>query len=286
MVESESKLIGADVYDPRSPSIFGKGKKSKRALFKQIFCECETCPLLAMRQCVLISVLGSRCPHGKRTTETGPTQRARSYYEWVSSHTEIAKKVGWLGFAPKKMAFIGDYVYLPYSHMDMCKPVPFLAHSAFAVSGSPFIKRDDWTIETVLKLVDFHPIAMFGGVIDSYQKSEVPIFLQHIRELDQSMWSQLTAVRPELDTEPNYVGRKALLRTLASPITIPPHDSRYPVAWTWDGETATTDDVNCYERTWGKIDAKSLSLTLKPTEDAVVVVADNSWVKPETVFVD
>jgi hypothetical protein len=197
-----------------------------------------------------------------------------------------AKEVGWLGFAAKKLAFIGDYVYLPYSHADMCKSVPFLSHSAFVVSGRPFVKREDWTLTNVQLLIDFHPQALFGGEIRNYQKEEVPLFISHIRELDPAMWAELIAARPEFDTAPNYIGRKALLHTLAYPITIPPHDSRYPVLWRWDGETATTTDKDCYSNTWGKIDQESLVLSVKPSKLATVKVSDNAWVTPDTVFVD
>lgn len=285
-VDTEYKLIGARVYDPTEPSLFGKGKKSERAEYRQVRCSCDSCPLLANRQCVTVSMFGCRCPYGKYTVETGPTQRANSYYEWVSTRKKSAKEVGWLSLPTKKLAFIGDYIYIPYSHADMCKQIPFTAHSAFFISGVPFIRREAWTIENVLLLIDFRPQAMMGGEITAYQKEEVPRFLSHIRELDPDMWSEVIAARPELDVAPNYVGREAILSTLTHPITIPPKDSRHPVSWIWDGLTLTTTDKHCYSDTWGGIPCKSLVLSLAPEDDATVKVADNSWVTGDTIFVD
>lgn len=286
MNATDSKLIAATVYDPRQPSIFGKGKKSERAEYKQIFCSCDSCPLRAKRQCIQISLFRTHCPYGEFRTETGPTQRAASYYGWVKDREKLAKQLGWMTFATNKLAFIGDFVYVPYSHADMRRDVPFTRHSAVFVSGTPFLKREDWTIENVLKLIDFHPQAMMGGEILSYQREEVPKLLTHLREVDPAMWEQLIARRPEFDTEPNHVGRKALLRTLAYPITIPPYDKRYPVAWHWDGEFATTTDRNGYEKTWGRIDPEAVEVKVKPAKNAEVVVADSSWVTNETIFVD
>lgn len=275
---AEMKLIAATVYDPGRPSLFGKGKKNERAEFRQIHCSCESCPLRANRQCVQIAFMGRRCPYGTFHTESGPTQRARGYYSWTSEREKIAREHGWLSVAAHKMAFIGDYVFLPYSHMNMNKDIPF-------VYGT-FLKREDWTIENVLTLIDFKPQALFGGTISSYRTEQIPLFISHIRECDKDMWAKLIAVRPALNTEPSYVGRKALLRTLAYPITISPYDNRYPVSWSWDGEKATTIDVDGYYAIWGKIPAKAIALSIVPTENATVVVKDNAWVTPETVFVD
>lgn len=286
MSEGTKQLIAARVYDPRQPSIFGKSKKSERANYRQIFCSCESCPLKAKQECVLIDLFHAACPYGHVTSEEGPTQRAGSYYKWVSDRKKQKGELGWPGFATKKLAFIGEYVYVPYSHASMCKAVPFLKHSMAFFTGTPFVKLEDWNLETVLMLIDFVPQAMMGGWITSYRTEEVPKFLAHLREVDPVMWRQLIAVRPEFDTEPNYVGRKALLLTLAHPIVIPARDSRYPVEWNWDGVSLTTTDPNCYSDTWGGIKRGPLTLTMRPQEDAEVVVADNSWVTDATVFVD
>ena len=275
----EYRVVAAKVYDPKAPSIFGKSPKSDRATYSELTCSCASCPLLANRQCVQTQILGGYCPYGNYRTETGPTQRAGSYWEWVSEHKEQAKqRGGWLKFPAEKLAFIGDYVYIPYSHADMCEAV--------FTKRKTFLPKADWTIENVLRLIDFRPRDWFGGEIKSYQADKVPLLIAHIREVDPAMWTELIAKRPQLDKPQNYVGRKALLRTLASPITIPPYDNRYPVSWTWDGEYATTTDKDCYGSTWGKLPADELRLKLKPRKDAAIIVSDNAWVTNETVFID
>jgi hypothetical protein len=285
----EHKLIAARVYDPHEPSFFGKSKANERAEYITIECANSDCPLLKMGQCVMTGILGPKCPYGFKRHEQGPTKRAAKFWEFVSDKKKLAKEVGWnVSYAADKIAFIGDYIYLPYSFANgHNSPLPFLQKGGFMVSGSDFIKREDWTLDFVLKFIAYRPHAMFGGEITDFQTKSVPKFLAHLREVDPDMWQQLIAVRPEYDTTPNYVGRKALIRTLASPLTIRvvKHVS-YPVDWEWNGKTLKTKSVHAYGSTWGGMEAKAIELELEPQANASVVVADNSWVTADTVFVD
>jgi hypothetical protein len=284
---TQPQIIASRVFDPRQPGLFCKPKKSEPAEHATIACRCEDCPLRKAGHCVLMHVLGGRCPYGTYRKEAGPTARSGKLSSWLQERRGRHPGVGWkLSSPPEKMAFVGDYVYLPYGHMTMCKEVPFLAHSAFIVSGVEFIKREDWTLENVLKLIDFRPQAMFGGEITDYQKKYVPKFVAHLREVDPAMWRQAVAVRPAFDVAPNYVGRTARLSTLAHPITLQPKSDEYPVAWEWDGKVLRSTSRHAYGETWGGIRPKSVAVEVVPEESAAVVVADNAWVTPETVFVD
>lgn len=279
----QSRLVHYHVYDPSGPRLF-RFEKTARASAHGIHCKLAQCPLLDAGQCVFRMVFGPPCPYGNLTQETGPTKRARKFHHWVSERRDKQRSVGTLNAPPNRLAFIGDYVFLPYAHMTMCKSVPFLEHSSF-LSGNPFLPRESWTLAAVEALIDFRPQAMMGGEITSYQREQVPLFVQHIRELDPEMWRQLAASRPHLDTAPNFVGRKALLRTLNAPIDIPAKNAKYPVHWRWDGKRLLTTDTSAYDKTWGGIALESFELCGVP-EDASVVVADNSWVNESTVFVD
>ena len=279
------RIIGGTVYDPTVGSIFHKAKKSERAEYRTILCKCDSCPLLAVGACIEVGMF-SHCVYGKFSKETGPTRQAKTFSEWVNARKEQSKSFGWPKQAPAKLSFIGDYVYLPYPHMDMCKDVPFVRHSAFIVSGVQFIPCAAWTLKNVLTLIDFRPQALMGGEIGSYQREVIPLFKEHIRECDSEMWSQVILGRPQYDVAPNYVGRKAVVKTLAFPITIPAYDARYPVEWQWNGSTLTTTDIHAYGSTWGHVDAKSVKVELAPSDSATVVVKDNNWVVSSTVFVD
>lgn len=272
-----SRVIAAQVFDPTQPRLFSKPKASDPAKHIVVSCSCESCPLLAQKKCVHISLFQS-CPYGDWDETCGPTKRAKNFVAWMRER-KAQHNVGWdLERPPTRLEFIGDYVYVPYAHAAHESQLSFIRGA--------FLRRSDWTIETVLALIDHRPRAIFGGEIASYQKESVPLLIQHIREVDPDMWRQLISVRPQYDVAPNYVGRTALIRTLAHPISISPYKDEYPVAWEWNGKTLTTTSQHAYGSTWGHIKAESVAIEIVPAVNAAVTVEHNAWVTPDTVFVD
>lgn len=280
------KPISCSIFDPNNS--FFKQKANAKAECEIIYCEQTKCPLRDVGTCMLKPQIGwSKCPYGKVNVEHGFTRKARNYYTWIRERKEKYANVPCLKSPVKKLAFIGDYVYLPYAHMAMCERVPFLQHAFIMSSGTPLIKKEDWNIQTVLTLINYIPQALFGGTITSYQKEEVPLFLSHLREEDKEMWEQLIKEKPELDTTPDYVGRKALLKTVNYPITwMPKTNPKYPVEWTWDGEYLTTSSKHAYNSTWGNVPLESFELKAKPQDDATIEIQNNDWVNENTVFVN
>lgn len=279
-------VIHANVFDP-TQSLF-KQKASTRAKCQTINCTNSECPLLARGQCYMRGGLfGNRCPYGSARTESGPTKRAAGFYKWICEKRDEHKGVPHLEAPPDKMEFIGEFVLLPYDHMTRCESVPFRSRASLFTNGDPFLDRKFWTIETVLALLSNRPQAIMGGEITAYQKEQIPLFLTHLREADPDMWKQLIAVRPQYDVAANHVGRKAILQTLNHPIewTNTGRNGVYPVRWQWDGKSLTTDSIHAYHRTWGGLDAESVTIHLKPKARAVVVVQSNEWVNQSTEFV-
>jgi hypothetical protein len=281
----EEKLVSLRVYDPTN-SLF-KAPANERATCTSIFCSLESCPVRERGGCIQVQIFShQKCPYGRMSTESGPTRRAGSFSSWVHEHKQKGKGIPQLGLAATKLAFIGDYVYLPYAHMPMCKEVPFRKHSAFIVNGDSLLPKADWTVENVEKLVAFRPQAMMGGEIASYQKEHVPLFLRHLREGDAKMWQAFVARNPKYDVAPNYVGRKAVLDTLNAPIEWTTQGNNYPVTWRWDGEELTTESIDAYGKTWGKVKARAARVTIVPADREAIEVRDNAWVNAGTEFVD
>ncbi len=231
---TESRVVSANIFDP-CKSIF-KQPANTRAKCTTISCTLLECPLRDVKTCSWVSVFGGGacCSYGKRYVVSGPTKRAGSCSIWVSDQKNKYADVPWLDIPARKMAFIGDYVYLPYAHMDMDKAVSF---------RGCFLLRKEWNVDTVCKLLDFRPQAIFGGEITSYQQEIIPKFLLHLREADTAIWEALIAERPALETEPNHVGRKAILKTLNRPIKWTT-DKTYRVTWRWDGLLIRTSSQN------------------------------------------
>lgn len=276
--------VSRHVWNP-AKSLFRQDANA-RAKCTTIFCELETCPLREAGACMWVDLCCTRCPYGQITTETGFTRRARKFSRWIQDRKDEYPDVPHLTYPKMRMAVVGEYVYLPYAHMAMCEAVPFGEHAGFMCSGTRLLPMPEWTVENVLRLIDFRPRAMMGGEITSYQKEAAPLFLLHLREEDAVMWQQVTAARPELDVAPNHVGRKALLKTLISPIdwTVVYRSGQYPVEWNWDGQYVTTQSPNAYNNIWGEVKAESVEVRLVPSDDAEVEVLHNEWVNDETVF--
>lgn len=282
----EFELIHAGVFDPSEPTIFGKVSKSEHASYSKLFCKCKACPLRQQSKCIALNIFGS-CPYGKFVKGTGPTPRSKSFREWIKSHKSEFQGLQKFSGAENKLMFIGEHVWLPYVHMDLCEKVPFLRHGNLFMSGLPFIPVSAWNLENIIKLIDFRPQALMGGEIKSYQLESVPKFLGHLREVDTVMWASLIEVRPELNTKPNYVGRTAFVKTLKPGITIGPNDSRYPVVWKWDGQFLTTNSISAYESVWsGLKNVNQVGISVVPSDDTTVVVSSNDWVYENTKFVD
>jgi len=211
--------------------------------------------------------------------ETGPTKRAAKFCSWINE-----KKKQYAGKSLQrcdpKMVRIGEYVYLPYPHLNLCKSITF----ARSATNSSFIHQDHWTVENVLRLIDFRPQAIFGGEITDYRKKEVPKILLHLREADPEMWQRVIISRPELDVEVNHVGRLARLVTLVPPVTWTAGKTS-PVTYTWDGEKVTTSSLNALSL-FAEVKAKTVAIIIEPDEKTTVKVLDNSWVGSSTEFVD
>lgn len=282
----EHKPIHFHFHDPSS-SLF-KQPANARSEYQCIKCCLSDCPLRNLGTCAIRrGLFGGSCPYGSMQRVEGPTRRANSFLKFESDAKKKFPDVPYLNRPPEKMAFVGEYVYLPYSHMNMNDDVWGNTTSNLFKSGSDFICKEKWTLETVVSIINFRPEALFGGEIRAYQKESVPKFLTHLRECDPNMWSALVAKNPHLDNQPNHVGRKAFLKTLKSPIKwLKPYDARYPVLWSWDGEYLTTDSPHAYGSTWGHVKADVFEITLVPDETTVVEVQSNDWVLPTTKFQD
>ena len=98
------KIINTHIYAPSS-SIFGK-KNDKAEMF-QISCNnYENCDLYKKQQCIYRrAFVKICCPYGKTFKETGYTQRAKKYYNWISKRQELYKdSIGKLSPEKGKMA--------------------------------------------------------------------------------------------------------------------------------------------------------------------------------------
>ena len=289
MNAKDFKIIHAQVWNPNNSTFF-KTKANERAECKTYHCQIpEQCPLLPLRQCINATFLGPKCPYGFIRNDIGPTKKSRKCSEWASEqkakYSDVVTKVS--GSPPNKMINVGEYIYLPYAHMDMNTGVPFLGHSHVFISGSPFILFTNFTVEVIKKIVDFHPHALMGGEITCYQKEQVPMFLTHLREVFPDLYNKFIGEFPVHAIEQrNCIGRTALLNTInVGEVII--RDRR----WKWNGTTLQSFDEKLVlfsgiEDRNGTSTIESLVIEVIPTKDAIVKITSNDQVNNNTVFID
>ena len=287
MSEPEYKIVSAHVSDP-TKSIF-KQPANTKASCSTVSCCLDSCPLRDAGECTLKGIFPTRCPYGRVSYEEGPTRRAKSFHGWVEERKEKHEGVPSLKSPKDKIAFIGDWVYLPYAHMTMCESVPFMEHSHLFFSGTPFIKKENWNLSTIKTLLNFRPHALMGGEIKTYQKEVVPKFLVHLKEEAPDIWKELIAERPELDQNVSHVGRKALVKTLRSEFEFTTKHEKYPVSWKVSDGKMTTSSEHAYDSTWGSVERDKVGkveVALEVTDETEIVVQSDDWVTPETKFID
>lgn len=272
-------IVHFNLYDPTN-SLF-KSSASEKAEIQYVDCSCTDCPLLKAGQCAANRFLGS-CIYGKKRRETGYTKRANNYRRWIVEKREEFKGVPYLKIPPNKMAFIGDYVYLPYAHMNnVDSPVAFGQKSSIFWAGSDFLPKEHWNIKTVISIINFRPKSLMGHEIPSYQKEQIPLFIQHLREVDPDMWRQLIEVRPDLNKSPNYVGRMAKLKTLNQNIKVKIKDVDYE----WTGKELVCRQVEGLS--WDfRLESDSCEIRIVPKDNYEIKIQSNDWVNENTEFVN
>lgn len=190
-----SKIVGMGIYLPE--------KQNKRASLRTLTCRLEgECLVLARGWCIHNAIFGRGCVYGKWTHTAGFTKRAKAYHKWVAEARARRKDHPLPGSAKMQMAFVGEYVWLPYAHMaNEGSRLPFLAHGGAFLSAQPFMKVEDFTPEAIARLAKFRPRALMGGEITTYQKESLPLFLYHLRCLRRDLYDAVCELDPEIVTK-------------------------------------------------------------------------------------
>lgn len=287
---SEHKIVHARVYNPAGRTLF-KTKANDKSECEVVSCSNQdNCALYKRGECAMLALMNARsCPYGKRTFEYGPTKRASKLYKWVSEREEKYKDYLWkLTQYKRKLAVIGEYVFLPYSHMNMNKDIPFASHGHFLSSGSHFITLNEFTPELILKMISFRPQALMGGEITSYQKEEVPKFVTHLREELPEIFAKVVALDPAVEKIAfrSPIGRKAILESLRPGVVVTKYHDNPKLNtqhWTWDGEYLTSTDAGI---SFSIVKYESCEIKIKPAPGETVDIINMDQVDENTKYAD
>lgn len=270
----EYKVVHFNLFRP-DKTIFKQNKNDKAEVQTISCCNSDNCGLFKRGECSFrIAFSSSRCPYGQYSIYTGFTRRARGYYDWYRKQEKRYEGVKFLN-RPKMMAVVGDYIFLPYSFMDMCKDLPW---------SGPFLKKEDFTVETIIKLINFRPKALlFNNEITEYQKEIPPLFLKHLFEQMPELFEQVIkadgTIKKRFEKFSN-IGRKAVLETITP--NVGQLKDIHGGLWTWDGELLHSKNSHA---SFVLVD-KFKEIIIIPEEKQAITINDEGQVNKNTIFID
>lgn len=270
-------LINAYIFNPAFVDV--------KARCELIFCDnSEKCPLLQKGKCVQnIGIFGGvKCPHGINKIEYGFTRKAQSFKKWMNDkkqqYESVLEKVDCQNIY-EKLVDLGDYVYLPYPYItNLVNSLPFIINRNFC-------KKEDFTPENMLSIIEFMPKALMGGVITSFQEKEAPRFVEHLMTEMPEKYSELVEKYPDIKIKfakekINYIKRKAILSTVKIGSEFKDVDGNILI---WDGEFFTCEN-------WASLflpfRCKVASIKTKPAENEIIEITSNEQVDEHTRFID
>jgi hypothetical protein len=276
------KRVHFSIYKPHN-SLFKSNRNDKAEAFTIDCSNSDNCGLFARGECSFIRILSYvRCPYGSANTVFGYTRKASAYSSWIRTQEDANQGIGKLRHPTDKMAIVGEYVYLPYAHMTMNEQIPFTAHSSLFATGNCFLRRGYFTIDNILKLINYRPMALMGGEIKSYQSKVPPAFLKHLSETLPDVFAEVIKdpYAKKRYNEFTNIGRKAKLSTLKPNIGI--FKDIHGGIWNWDGKYLSSNNSHASFVLVNKFK----SMVIEPCNDEVVAITDENQVSETTVFVE
>lgn len=264
------KIVHFHIFKPHN-SIFKRGQKEKASCYHITCNNYNNCDLYKRGECAYLRPLETvRCPYGNYHAETGFTKKARKYDDWIREREKRFEGCNSLKMYSDRIAFIGDYVFLPYSHMYMYKDGDFKI--------AKLLPKEQFTIDLIVQLIKFVPKAFFfNEPIKNYQNKIVPRFLIHLKEDLPDTYKKVCEAYPQAsEYNLSSVGRKAFANTLKNGTTI---DDKWKFE---DGYfISTTATVLSAPFRGGEIEKQ---IKIKADDKATIEIKSDDWVCDETKF--
>jgi hypothetical protein len=271
----EYKLINVRLFNPADRNV----KQRCEYTYCNNF---DNCSLYSQGKCVHDQRYFKyiKCPYGRYKDEEGYTKKSKSFRAWFDKkRKKYSCLIDFIEFAMEKLAVIDDYIYLPY---------PYLKNHMNSLDGvisEHFIKREDFTAEKIMFIVNFEPQALMGGTIGDFQNKYVPKFLQHLKEAIPGIYDEFIEAYPEekerlIQLSSDYTGRTAYIHTLKVGSAV----------FSTDGDKFIYDGKNLicknYKNFFIPFKAGSTALKIKVDEKMTATISDNSQVTENTIFTD
>jgi hypothetical protein len=275
------KPVHFNCFTPHN-ALFKSSRKEKAEVQIVLCGKSEECELLKRGECSWRASFGwHACPYGMYRKFQGFTPKARAYHTWIKEQKEKYEGVPYIKEHTDVFAFVGDYVFLPYDHMDMADVAWIRKNSGFLGKGCAFLKKEQFTKENIEYLIHFHPQAWQGGEITSYQKESVPKFVKHLQEKCPGLFKELLEYDPTIQAivdSYSYKGRKAILQTLTP--NVGKFVDIHKGEWIWDGEYLISLNSHASFMLVNKFD----EIRVKPKGRDEVQITEDAHVNEKTEF--
>lgn len=256
-------------------------KSNDREHFEATYCEyAGECKMYSEGKCISVPSLFGRmhCPHAKTIRGNGLTKRARGFgklsSQWREQYeTDIKTEY-------ERISDCGDYIYLPLAHLTV-----FGADKVTEdIQNERFLPKESFTVENIRRIVTRQPRAIMGGIIQSYQREEVPKFIRQLKDFSPVIFQEYLEKYPD-DRERferisgNYIGRNAYLNTLNDgAIYIDCHKNK----WVKEDGYLVCKEYN----TWLAVGKEKRICKQEIKGDEIVRITSNDFVSSKTIFVD
>lgn len=120
------------------------------------------------------------------------------------------------------IAKIGDGAFLapPHVRIERGPDSRLFCHNPGFGCNRLFVPIDELTPDNINRICTYHPRAMLGGEIESYQTETIPIFLHQLSKLFPEQYSAFIKAFPDYELKaPDYRGEYAKLSTCNRELT-------------------------------------------------------------------
>lgn len=227
-------------------------KKSAVERAEVIYCDnCDRCSLYKQGKCLRIRKFLSynECEYGRTESIQGYSPRAAKYYDFHNKYEQdeffgklketsgpMIAEIGDYYFVDNNYTTIKDYTTEQYENNRLqfyggrwfkkkgIEEYYYLSQSMFNPSGGFIRKEDleDLSEDGILYYLFHHtPTTIFdGNKIKSYQEKTLPDLCMNFRKLAPELATKFFAMYPNFDYKPNYIGKKAFIRSVKDGVVI------------------------------------------------------------------
>lgn len=275
--------------------LYGGFDKKTKNRAEIIMCDrCENCSLYKKNQCLNVTTAFSNsCKFGKVNKVDGYTQRAMKRYEFDAKYKndecygKLSHPTDW------RVAVLDDVVAfnLTYAICDKKKynytwnkleesKTYNVRECGFCTGTYSYIPLEELTSEILNEILSYIPRTILGyDEIKDYQKKIVPNILFELSKLLPDVYEKLiTDYSKYKEIAPNFVGKKALIKSLADGVTL--KDSSYGT-FVKEGDYLVSE---CWRSAFLPFSSKQAEVKIKITDDMYYKITDNLQVDENTEF--